>query len=239
MDWERSGRDGLLITGPRLGLLKRSLLARHFLAHALCYGHDVGFGNSVDGDGGGWVAVELGENPVVFGSQFTPAHILDLNEPADLGSLDEDLLELLGVGETAVDVDGVFPAGSLRGRSGANLASGDLRVLVANGGDRFLRGDAQFLERVGVEPDSQAVVSRFAHRIVLEHAGEHRVITGSDEIPRSDHSLGGALGEWCLHRGVREVKLLGFHAGLGQIDSSLGSIPLRFDLQEIEIWCRP
>ena len=107
------------------------------------------------------------EKPVkVCWLSSTRAEILDANDLRRLAAhaLDDDVLELFGVGKPAQRIDGELEDLVVRNRRAAELSRNHLDVLLL---DRLLhveRGEAVGLQLVGVEPDPHAVLAGAAHR---------------------------------------------------------------------------
>ena len=123
----------------------------------------VGAGKLEDGDAGGGLAADLAPLVVDLGAELDAGHVLEARQgdpgPSLVAGLDDDVVELLGVAEPPERRDGVLER-LVRGRRVlADLAGGDLHVLLADRGQHVLGGQVAGLELLGVEPDPHAVVA--------------------------------------------------------------------------------
>ena len=73
--------------------------------------------------------------------------------------LDNDVLELRSVVEPAIHIERVLKRLPRRRRRGADLAGGDLLVLLLDGLDHVLRHQCPRLQLVRVEPDAHRVLT--------------------------------------------------------------------------------
>ena len=83
----------------------------------------------------------------------------DVRQRAALAGLDDDVGELLRVGEPAQGVDGQLELLALGHRLLADLPGGHLDVLLGDGGDHVHGAQVERRQLVGVEPGPQAVVA--------------------------------------------------------------------------------
>ncbi len=120
----------------------------------------VGPGQQKYGDIRGRVAANLGKGAVGLLAQFHPgdvsnAHNLRFFRAAR--ALDDDILELLDIGQTAKGVDGELEHLVGRHRRTAHLSGYDLHILALDGVDHVQGGQVEILELFGVQPDPHAV----------------------------------------------------------------------------------
>ena len=131
-----------------------------------------------DGDADAALAVEEAADAVVLGAQFDPRHVAQIGDAALSVRLQNNVGELIGIAETALDLDRQLEGGRAVGeRRLADGAGGGLDVLGAQGGDDF--GARQTaLGRLGrVDPD--------AHRIVAaaEHLNRAHAVDPQQTVP--------------------------------------------------------
>ena len=126
----------------------------------------VGAGELEDGHAGGGLARDVAPLVVDLAAELDPGHVLDPGQAragADflaLRGLDDDLAELLGRGEPAEGGHGVLEALVYRRRGRADLAGGDLDVLLLDRREDVERRQVPGLELLRVDPDPHAVVAR-------------------------------------------------------------------------------
>ena len=91
-------------------------------------------------------------------AQLDAGHVAEVGDrPAAVG-LQDDVRELLGVGEPALGDDGVLEVLAARHGRPAELPGRHLDVLLAQGGDDVPGGHVARGELVGIDPDAHAVV---------------------------------------------------------------------------------
>ena len=109
-------------------------------------------------DGG--ASVEVGVDAVVLRPERDVAHVAQADDPPALAALDDDVLELLRVGQPPLRVDRELVVGRpRRQRLLAEHAGGDLHVLVADRLDDVAGGQPHAGDLLGVQPDAHGVVA--------------------------------------------------------------------------------
>ncbi len=104
----------------------------HSVDDALGGSDGVGIGQRPDGEAGVVFAVELASGVQAASAEFDPADVLDADFAAAGVAADDDLLEFGGVGQTADNRDRKFEGLAGRRRLLAEVAGGDLHVLLAH-----------------------------------------------------------------------------------------------------------
>ena len=115
-------------------------------------------GQLEDGQPDRRLAVERAALVLALGAQLDPA---DVAEPGDLpvgAGLDDDVGELLGIGQPAERVHGVLEVQAGGHRRLADLPGRHLHVLLAQGADHVAGGQVAGGQLLRVEPDPHAVV---------------------------------------------------------------------------------
>ena len=95
-----------------------------------------------------------------LGAELDPGHVLEPDDPAVGIGLEDHVAELLGIGEPAQRGHGVLEDLAVGHRRLADLAGGDLDVLLLRSrADDVGRGQVAERHLLGVEPDPHAVVA--------------------------------------------------------------------------------
>ena len=110
-----------------------------------------------DAERDGLLAVEIGIGDVVLGAELDARYVLQRDQAAVLGRLDDDVAEVARIVETALRGHGV-----LKGRAGvvgrrADRAARHLHVLLAQRLDDVARGHAERRQLFRIEPDAQRI----------------------------------------------------------------------------------
>src|SRR5262249_30003872 len=112
-----------------------------------------------DRQAGGDLAVELEVLVLVAGAQLGAGHVPEIRDLALRAGLKNDVGELFRLDEPAERAEGVLKILPARHGRLADLAGGDLHVLLAQNADDVGGGQVARGELVGVEPDAHAVVA--------------------------------------------------------------------------------
>jgi hypothetical protein len=181
-------------------------------AATFVYVEGVGVGELLDADADGVTTGEFKCGAVGLGTYLCVAYVFEQDDAASSRVvLDDDVLKLFGVGETAYDADCHLEL--LFGVRGwlAELAGGDLDVLLGKGIGDVECGETAGGEEVGIEPDAHGVLALAEDddgadtgdtleciadvdvEIVGDEAGGERVI-GGDEAGGEDE-VGVGLGD--------------------------------------------
>ncbi len=118
------------LVGDALGEL--GLQPLHDRLDALGGGERVGAGRLEDGDQGAGAAVEAAERIAAAGAELDPADVAHADVGAVRVGADDDVLELLGLGQPALGLDVELELG-VADRLGADAADGGLDVLPLQG----------------------------------------------------------------------------------------------------------
>ena len=103
------------------------------------------------------LAVEIGVGDVVLGAKLDARDVLQRDQAAVLGRLDDDIAEVARVVEAALRGDRVLEGGAGVVRRRADRAARDLHVLLAQRLDDVARRHAERRELLRVEPDAQRI----------------------------------------------------------------------------------
>ncbi len=141
---------------------------RHLLIDRLLDLERVGAGRLEYADAGGGLVVERKHLAVGLRSQFDRSDVAHTRDIAIVAGLDDDVLELAGVVEPAVDVQRILKCLSRRRRRHADLARGDLLALLLDRLDDVLRHQSTHLQLVGIEPDPHRILAGAEHRHVAD-----------------------------------------------------------------------
>src|SRR5439155_2687130 len=95
---------------------------------------------------------------VVLRGELDARHVLQAQVRAVGIGAQDDVLELLRVGEPALGGDGVDELLRARARRLSDLAGGELRVLLVQRADQIGGREAQLREAIGPHPDAHCVV---------------------------------------------------------------------------------
>ena len=192
-------------------------------------------------DAGRGLLVERKQLAVGLRAQFDRADIAHARHVANVAGLDDDVLELTGVVEPAVDVQRILKRLAGRRRRAADLAGGDLLALLLDRLDHVLRHQPARLQLVGIKPDPHRVLPGAEHRDVA-HAWQPRQL-----VPQVD---GGVIAQietviFCVRRGQRHEQqdrrrpLLHCDAlvlhHLRQLRQCAGDAVLHQHLREVEV----
>ena len=105
------------------------------------------------------LVVQQRTQAILRGVNLHPRHITQPRNHA-AGILDDDLLELFGVGKPALDIDGKLQlAGGAIGRA-IDDAGRHLDILLAHRGDHIIGGQAQLGDLLRVQPQPHGIVAR-------------------------------------------------------------------------------
>ena len=157
---DRHPHEPRRVVGHRIGHALRK--ARHDFVHGL---HDavgdlerVGARQQEDADQRRLPAVHAPDELVVLRGELDARHVLQAQVRAVGIGAQDDVLELLRVGEPALGGDGVDELLRARARRLSDLAGGELRVLLVQRADQIGGREAQLREAIGPHPDTHRVV---------------------------------------------------------------------------------
>ncbi|MEY9717746.1 hypothetical protein ABIA22_000236 [Sinorhizobium fredii] len=119
----------------------------------------IGAGAREDAKRDGWAAVQVTVCHIFARAELDARDVLQLDEPAILGGLDDHIAKLPGVTEAAVGGDGVLKGAVARHRRTADRAAGDLDVLLAQRLDDIAGRHAVGGEFLRVEPDTKRILA--------------------------------------------------------------------------------
>jgi hypothetical protein len=143
---------------------------RHAGLHAFARGERVGAGAQLDRHAGHRLAVQFGAGAVILRAQFDAADIGERHGgPVRIG-LQDDVFELLRVGEAVLRDDRGVQLAALCDGLIPQRTAGGLAVLFLDGGERLGRGQLVGGELVRIEPDAHGV--RAAEQADVAHAGD-------------------------------------------------------------------
>ncbi len=123
----------------------------------------IGTGKLIDQDRNAFAARIPCLDVVVFSAKVHPGDILHARKSPVVRRLDDQVLELLHVAQSAQRIDGELIGLTCRHRRLPNLTSRHLDILLADRGNHVLGREVAGLELVGVEPDPHAVVGPTEH----------------------------------------------------------------------------
>jgi hypothetical protein len=170
--------------GEAVGKARRQRL--HRLLHLARHVQRVRAGLQEDAQQSCGLAVDAAHEVVVLAAQLHPRHVAQAHRRAVGVGADDDVLELARFREAALGGDGVdqlLPL--LRGRL-ADLAGGELRVLLVDGARHVRGGELQLRKAVGLEPHTHRVVlgtenlhvGRARHALQLVEHVERDIVAG-------------------------------------------------------------
>jgi hypothetical protein len=118
----------------------------------------IGPSGEPNGHPGSGLAVVAGDLPVRLVPELHPCHVPQADGSAVCGGNQQQVLELLGGLQPALDVDRSIEP--LTGNSGnvPQLAGRDLGVLCLDGGGHVGWDEVELVQLVGVEPDTQGIL---------------------------------------------------------------------------------
>ena len=131
-------------------------------------------GEAKIGRGHGRLVVEQGAQGVLLGAEFQARQVAEPHDRAVRVALDDDLSELLGALQAALDVDRQLNLNAFVIGRAADLAGGDLDVLAAHRVQHLVGGQILLGDLVRVEPQAHGVVARAeqAHLADPAHPGQ-------------------------------------------------------------------
>jgi hypothetical protein len=113
-----------------------------------------------DANQGGALAVVASDEVVVLAAELDTGHVSQPYRSRLAVGADDDVLELLRVGETALSCDGVDEVLVAAVRSLTDLACCELRVLLVERANHVRGGQLQLRQPVGSHPDPHRVILR-------------------------------------------------------------------------------
>ena len=147
----------------------------HRLLHERRGGERVRAGPLEDAQGNRHPLVEIAAAVIVGGAELDAGHVAHPGHAALAVRFDDDVAELIRVGEASLRLDIELEGAGLRHRRLVDDAGGDLHVLGAQRIDHIARGQVAQRELLGIEPDAHRVVARAEDGDVADavDAGEH------------------------------------------------------------------
>ncbi|MNX78495.1 hypothetical protein D3C86_1100920 [compost metagenome] len=210
-------------------------------------GQGVGAGLLDDGDADAALAVEVAVDAIALGAQFDAGDVADAGHAAVGVGLDDHVGELVGIGQTTLDLHWQLEGGGAGGEG--RLADGagcGLDVLGAQGGDDVRAGQTALGGLGRIDPDPHRIVAaaedlNLAHAVDPQEAvAQRRVGVVADVVViqaavgrgQADDHQEAAFGLVDRHADLAD--LLG-QLGLGQgdavLDQHLGGIEIRAGLE--------
>ncbi len=164
--------DGGVVDDVVLDPLGEILLqALHGGADGVGHLQGVGARALEDRQGDGFLVVEVAAQGVVVRAELDAGHVAQVADLASRARTHHDVAELLLGGQAALGVDGDLEVGLAgRGRR-ADLAGGDLDVLLAQGRDDVAGGHAAGRQLLGVQPDAHGIGAGAEHLHVAHAIG--------------------------------------------------------------------
>ena len=112
-----------------------------------------------DADADRFVPVVVEVGAVVLGAKFGMAHVAQADERAVVIAFQDDVVELGGLGETADGANADLKLLAGNGGLGTDLSGGDFDVLLLEGVDCVVRGQAASRHAHGIEPETHRVLA--------------------------------------------------------------------------------
>ena len=110
-------------------------------------------------DGNCLLIIEERTQTVCGSVDLDPRHIVQVRDHAIL-VLDDDLAELLGIGQPALDIDGKLQLALCAIGRPVHETGGHLHVLAAHGVDNVVGAQSEFGDLLRVKPQAHGVVAR-------------------------------------------------------------------------------
>ena len=107
----------------------------------------------------GVLVIEQRAQAILRGIDLHPRDILETGDHAVSRALDDDLAELVRVGQPTLRVDRKLKLNALVVGRSTNDARGGLHVLTAHGVDHVIGGEADFGDLFRVKPDPHGVIA--------------------------------------------------------------------------------
>ena len=144
--------------------------ALHRLAHEGGGGQRVRLRQLVNGEAAGFLTVELEELAVGLRAKL---HATDVPDAGDLSAvpgigLDDDVRKLVRVGQRALNIHCELKRLARRRGRHANLAGGNLGILLLNGSNDIFRCQRTRPHQIRVQPDAHAILADAKHDDVAD-----------------------------------------------------------------------
>src|SRR5229473_395453 len=154
-------------------LWKTLLELLHLGAYGVGYGDGIAAGTLENRDGHRRAVIDHGSQGVIVGAELDSGDIAQARYLSGRAGLDDDVLEVGLVGETALGVDLELEISAVGRRRRAQLPGGHLHILFAYGVHHIAGGEATRRHFFRIQPDSHRVVAA-AEALHIAHAVEPR-----------------------------------------------------------------
>src|SRR5262249_17847203 len=116
-----------------------------------------------DREGHRGIAIEIGIGRVILPGKLDARHVAQANHGGG-GLLDQDVVELVGIGQASQRLHRDLKGALLRARRLVEDPGTDPDRLTLQSNDDVVRGQVQSLQTVGIDPDAHRVVATAEHR---------------------------------------------------------------------------